>query len=682
MNDKKLKANGGKVVLVGETTLDVTTSMRQDNMSEFSWPQTGYSEIIFTSVDNGVDYRKDGAKLVMDVRYTCINFDMKGPTVWENITIEHLYDSATCYDAERAAMFSGNCFETVFGEGIEVIATDVNKRNIKLYPTIVGGHRYSDLKKNSDITIKSGTWGSVFGANFGTSTVGNFTGNVNITVEGGMITMLSGGNKNTNVNATPYVKGDITINVIGGTVRKIMGTSHNGLEGEDNTITVTIADGARVGKAWGFHYTEKLADKQPKNSTITYASSAIRAEDGMYFGTATMVGDPSLAPEEMFYTIYIADKSKGTGDGSSPENAMGHDSDYASDYKKALKYAQIDSKQRTDAQKEVINNLVKKHALYKAMMDPTLKALGGKIVVVGTLTLDVSNPLRKSFSEFTLPGKLTEKIVITSKDNGVDYRKQGAKIVFDITQTYGVLTMNAPTLWEYLNIEHKYNSDNGAHIEAAAMIACNGYETEFGRGIYTYTNDIGKTKKENYITIIGGHRYNNLTTDTSITIRSGTWGYVLGGNFGTATMGKLTGNVDILVTGGKISRIIGTNKAHTTNHKETVHGNVRIRIWGGEVDIIYGTNNNGLKNGYVSVSIGKGAKVNQAYGYHPNYKGTQKVYAYLYYHVDSIAKNKIYNFILATPQTSSSIAIFVGVAALAGAGAFAVGSKSKKRRIK
>jgi hypothetical protein len=242
--------------------------------------------------------------------------------------------------------------------------------------------------------------------------------------------------------------------------------------------------------------------------------------------------------------------------------------------------------------------------------------------------------------------------------------------------------MNAPTLWEYITIEHKYNSDNGATIESGAMIAGNGKPIEMGYGVYTYNTDVGKKPKENYPSIIGGNRWRNLVSDTSVTVRSGNWAQVIGGDFGTTTTGKVEGNVDILITGGKIARVIGTNKAHTTNHKETVHGNVRIRVWGGEVEIIYGTNNNGLKKGYVSVSLGKGAKVKQAYGYHPNYKGKAKVYAYIYYHPDAIAKNKIYNFIQATPQTSASIVFFVGVSAFAGAGALAVGSKSKKRKIK
>jgi hypothetical protein len=361
---------------------------------------------------------------------------------------------------------------------------------------------------------------------------------------------------------------------------------------------------------------------------------------------------------------------------------MGNDSDYAALYKKAVQYSKIDEKKRTQEQKDLITNLYKKSAYYKAMQDPTLNALGGKIVVVGQLTFDSASDFRKSLVEYNLPGSSEEKIIITSKDNGVDYRKKGAKITFDIRNTYVILVMNSPSLWEYVTIEHKYNSDNGAHIEATAMIAANGKPLEIGYGVYTYNTDVGAKPKENYMSILGGHRWSNLKTNTSVTVRSGTWGYILGGNFGTATMGKLEGNVDILITGGKISRVVGTNKYHTTNHKETVTGNVRIRVWGGEVDIIYGTNNNGIKKGYVSVSIGKGAKVNQAYGYHPNYKGKAKVYAYIYYHPDAIAKNKIYNFILATPQTSTSVVFFVGVAALAGAGAVAVGTKTKKRRIK
>ena len=681
MSDKKLLSGGGKVVLVGPVTLDVTSSMRQDNMCEFDWGGKGDEVITFTSVDKGVDYRQtNGAKLTFDVRYTCVNFNMNGPTLWENITIEHLYNSKTCSDAERAAMFSGNCFKTVFGEGIECTAIDTDARNIKLYPTIIGGHRWSNLKRDSDITIKSGKWGSVFCANFGTATVGHFTANTNITVEGGEITLLSGGNKNTNTSATTILTGNVNITINGGIVRKILGTHHNGLAGEGNRVNVTIGSGARVGKAWGFQYTVSGADKQP-TAYITYASNAIRSEDVKYFTNATMVGDPSLAPEEMLYTLYIANKAKGTGDGSSPENAMGHDPDYASALKTAKKYAGY--KNPTQEQKDFISNVYKKNVFYKVMQDPTLMALGGKIVLVGPVTVDVGGSINKSLNDFTLPGACDERITITSKDNGVDYRRKGAKLTFDTTApSFMVFTMNAPSLWEYITIEHRYNSDNGAHIEATAMIACNGYETEFGYGIYTYNTDIGKNTKENYISILGGHRWKNLTTGSKVTIRSGTWGYVLGGNFGTTTMGKFKGNVDILVTGGKISRIIGTNKTHTTSHKETVEGNVRIRIWGGEVDIIYGTNNNGIKKGYVSVSIGKGAKVNQAYGYHPNYKGKAKVYAYLWYHPDSIPKNKIYNFIQATPQTSSAIVFFIGAAAVAGAGAVVAGKKSKKRKIR
>ena len=47
MQDSYLFHKDCKVVLVGKTTLDVSSSIRLTGMSEFSWPVAGFDNIIF-----------------------------------------------------------------------------------------------------------------------------------------------------------------------------------------------------------------------------------------------------------------------------------------------------------------------------------------------------------------------------------------------------------------------------------------------------------------------------------------------------------------------------------------------------------------------------------------------------------------------------------------------------------
>ena len=49
----------------------------------------------------------------------------------------------------------------------------------------------------------------------------------------------------------------------------------------------------------------------------------------MYWANVNATGDAAKQPEPIYFTIYVADVEKGLGDGSSPENAMGHSAGYA-----------------------------------------------------------------------------------------------------------------------------------------------------------------------------------------------------------------------------------------------------------------------------------------------------------------------------------------------------------------
>ena len=632
-------SNGGTIVVVGDVVLDTAGSRvpTQEGQglspSELTLPKAN-GLITVTSVYGGVDYRAN-AKLVLDAdKCNTMIMYLQSAMTFENLNIEHKYDPNDTNNWNVPVGIGGNGSELIIGEGVKVTSlnADTNAEGNQ-YPMLLGGHRFSsnNLKNGTKLTIKSGKWSTVIGGSIsmGKNYPGDVTGDVVINVMGGSIDTIYGNSGTSAAYTTPYcsVSGTIYINVTGGKVGALYGANSNGAEGD---IIVNIADTAeRVNLAWAYPGTGKA----PANAAITYDRSVIRDDEVKYWNNITVTGDLADQPEKNYYTVYVADEARGKGDGSSPENAIGASADYRAKYNRMVELLAIPAKERTEDQTAEFNsykNLYKESALYRALNDSTLVSQGGKLVIVGPVTVDANDSLAAADSngDFQWPLSGGGQVIITSVDKGVDYREQGAKLVIDRTYIGVSFAVKTPTLWEKLNIEYKYTSakSTGAGTHTMICLQCN--EGIFGEEIVITPVDSNTTPSKFYPGIIGGHRFSDKNGDTNVVIMSGRWGTCYGGNYGRAaaqkdkdgntvkdannatvydSYGYMEGNVNFTVTGGKVTAIIGTCRDDTANCKATVTGNVNINISGdAEVVKLYGANRNGV-NGKITVNVTENA---------------------------------------------------------------------------
>lgn len=699
LDNSTLLSQGGKVVLVGPVTINSNDSLALSN-SNGDWnTPSGGSEVIITSVDKGVDYRTQGAKLVIDRTNIGVSVHFTLPFTIENIDIEYIYDSTKSTSAGTHSILWLDGRTGVFGEGINITPVDISGNNNKAYPSIVGGHRYDNAKYDTDITIKSGRWNVVAGGNWGRASdikgedgkikkdengnpmynvYGYLDGNVNVLVTGGKITTLVGttGRLDYNLYATATVKGDINIDVKGNAeIVKLYGANKAGAEGK---ITVNVTEDAYCGLAWGYYYTAEGAAFQPKDATINYVRSAIFEEDVKYWTTvnASGTGTPGVHGP----VIYIATTSRGTGDGSSPENAMGNAANYEQQRQLALKYVADNGGSNSNLpadQAKVVGNVFRLTALYRALSQDSNAIIeeGGTIVVCDRYVLNAADGMRNSLSEFRWPATGTKTIKITSKYDGVDYRWNGARFVLDVSEIGITIETKSPTVWDDITIEHRYNSKNGTSVDKCGLIAAAGNKIVMGYNLSVVPVDINPeedSRKELYPSICGGGRYQDFKTPTHVTVNGGQWTMVVGGSW----TGTNTGSTTIGLGGGKVGTICGTGKP-TGNGK--VIGSTWIGLWGGEVDNVYGTGKGGRQWGSVAVGIGNGVTVNgKIYAAHPDYEGDD-ITAIAYYNAGAIDEEKLVGFTSINPQTGSPLFYLSAVAVVALVATGIVISKRRKR---
>lgn len=250
--------------------------------------------------------------------------------------------------------------------------------------------------------------------------------------------------------------------------------------------------------------------------------------------------------------IYI--KDGGTGDGSSPENAMG-----MGDSGVAWKDA----------------------PLYQAWME--LLETGGTIVVCGPYTLNKDEAHRVLGAPDIMMEKDAEKgwlrnpdvtITYTSVYGGVDYRATaGAKLQFDDNNT--CITFPTATVLKDINVvaggyPAGDNRDN--------FIAAGYCPLTLGQGTNFVANADGELP-----VVLGGHRNYSaiaaVNSDTHITVDIGndnTIGAVYG-NLAYANKNQ-TGSSYITVKSGKVNGIYGDNM---NNHGFGLTGSINIDIQGG-----------------------------------------------------------------------------------------------------
>ena len=683
----KIPDDPGIIVVVGDVFID-TAEGRVDGSgqspAEFKLPKAG-GHVLITSVYGGKDYRSN-AKFVLDQAASAVTFlTFQNPTTFDNIVIEHRYDRNDANGWGTPMVLAAYGYDFTIGENTEVTAWDVNK-NMKgnWYPAIIGGHRYLSVPRSYTVTVKTGNWDFVGAGSYSMTATypGTVTGDVTLNIEGGDIGTIFGTTSPS--RAYGSITGKLEINVTGGSADVLAIAGKNGAE---NEIVVNVAASAdRVAKITGGTNNSNI----PANLTVTYDRSVTRDDEVFYVNNLIATGDEASQPDPVVYRLYVANKEQGLGDGSSPENAMGHAPDYYEVRAKALAIIAANGGTNTgltNEQKAVTGAVVPKNALYKALNQ--LSKTGGELIVCGSLTVDATDAMRRSLADFFCPTG-TEHILITSYDSstGIDYRSKGVRFVLDVVDLGLTLELGSPTTFDHITIEHRYNSKNGKGVDNGALIAARANKLVIGYDVYVWANDINPdvdARVDMYPSICGGHRYSDMGkgledgAPTHVTINAGNWAMVVGGAY-TPSKVPHTGNATIGIDGSaKIETICGTTKATNGTKTAILDGSVWIGLWGGEVNNVYVVGKPGLKWGDASIGLG-GTKINgKVRATHPDYEG-EEIQAWVFNYTDKqIDTDRIIGFESPVPATGSNLGYLAIVAVVSLVGAVALIATKKKK---
>ena len=340
--------------------------------------------------------------------------------------------------------------------------------------------------------------------------------------------------------------------------------------------TLTDADGKVVSEGISYPYmitadlsrmsfstplTEVPAGKYHYTLTarIGYGTKTIVDTDITYSGTDTMV-------------VYIADN--GTGNGSSPDQALGNAAGYT----------------------PMTTTSFKNSALYRAV--EFLSETGGTIVVCDKVTIYSGHYYGNStLSDFTIPGVPVDDVTIklTSVYQGVDYRDKGASITFERTvNMVPQLELKIHTEWD--NIDLVFNNQYQAARQT--VIACGNKKTVFGPNVgikvfYDGEEIEPSTASSSIFPILcGGYRYSVDPGNTNLTVLGGAWQAVVAGPCGVDSQyhGILDGSTSLTV--GENAVVLTDVLGGSFDTHGSVSGDIDIRISGGTVhgDIILAGN--------------------------------------------------------------------------------------------
>ena len=246
---ERIKSTGGTMVVVGDVFLDsahsrVPTSKTDKKVpSEFDLP--GFKsncKVTITSVYNGVDYRKNGATLVLD--HDVCNTGMlvfSFPTIFKDVNIEYRYDPTSTNKWEVPYVIGGGGYAITVDTGVKVTSYDAkNKKDGDVFPILIGGARYDNSINNTNVTVKSGTWSAVIAGSYGmvdnTPDRGTVKNNATLVIEGGKIETVVGTGSLDMPSGTVLGKLDMTIK--GGEIEEVYVTNDHAFTGKSANITI------------------------------------------------------------------------------------------------------------------------------------------------------------------------------------------------------------------------------------------------------------------------------------------------------------------------------------------------------------------------------------------------------------------------------------------------------------
>ncbi len=600
LSQRQLNGTGAKIVVCGTLTLNNghEGNAPEDRSSDMNLPSlpAGYT-VTITSVDpfDETDYRvKRTAMIVMDRTVCGVNLQTNADVLFENLTILSKFDTSSPVGVMRyAGSICANCKRLTIGDGVLCLGIDKasgtylpeTAENAFAFPKLIGSNRYANRTGDTRLTVNSGTWCGVNGADLGIGypNYGLLTGNTNIVINGG--TVLSG-ICGTGTGSESRITGNVSITLNGGAFyAPVKGCGPKGfLSGSTCRISVNGGDFSAISGTIFFASDGESAEA-PSYAEISFQgygkddlASLMNSTDG--FDKVYGRGEENV--------IFIRDG--GTGDGSSSSSPLSAEPGVS-----ALSDISGTPPTYMDT------------ALWQAFWK--LRETGGTVVICGEIDLhaNIVEGTASSSRNFDLPSHGKNLIRVTSVWKGVDYRNAGARLIIE---TPTQLVLDGETEWDDVNIVTK---------GTGRIISCNGHRTVFGAGVACSVYDPANASNAGYYpTVVGGNRFKILETDTDLTILGGTWDMICAGSYSiniTNTSrdmpyGTLTGDAHLTFGGNAVCKrgIFGTTNNNGTPDAATTAyhtGNVFITVTGGNVTTIYGAGNGrfGNKNATVYLKV-------------------------------------------------------------------------------
>jgi len=281
---------GGTVVICGKVT---ATSIQCQKYS---------GTITVTSVYNGTDYRKDGARL--SFRGSEANaFSLGGDTVFDNMILEVTSNSA------RTITCNGN--KVIFGNGVECTRTNNSFQWLGItMGSFANGYLVCDDTQPGELTVNSGNWQIIRLGNRGSK----------ITVIGDIKFTLNGGTVYGNIigcTAAP-VDGNVYITVNGGEIRSAQltpGASVESTEVSDN-VYLEINGGRFVGTKITVSNAHGLGGVRGMGSFVINGgefSSGASVSVGAHTGPAKLYVNTDVVKDISFIKTEGFELEKGSG---------------------------------------------------------------------------------------------------------------------------------------------------------------------------------------------------------------------------------------------------------------------------------------------------------------------------------------------------------------------------------
>ena len=205
---------------------------------------------------------------------------------------------------------------------------------------------------------------------------------------------------------------------------------------------------------------------------------------------------------------------------------------------------------QTHELKENADKTVGRYYLNTALYQAAEKLLdtGGTIVICGPVRIDDDDAYGSSLynKDFEFP-ESDRRITITNVYNDIDYRTTNSARL-EIGGAVNLL-LGSPVTMEHIKINC---------TTAGRLICAQGNDLVMGEGI---TNDLPSVANGNgwfYPSIVGGKRFGDLDSDTSVTIKSGSYGFVSGSSWGNNMDNPScqNGDVNLNLLGGTYTSFI------------------------------------------------------------------------------------------------------------------------------